>query len=299
MKRFATLLQRGVYTCFAAFMLGAIPAILTGQPLYRTFDQNDLGIKKAPAGKILGAHAMFRFVNTTGTYVGVLHVKFNAPVISLDSIGAVSTSFNSSKKNLDISGTFQDGDTVTVSGLFSKKNVDIRAKWSWGDGSLVQPDAEQATTAMPVVVQPNGGNVLDVLYKKIIPKPAGLVIGIVDVTQQNGWIRYKNPNPKFFAHTGIPRCFDLISTGLGGTRTFRGQLMNPQVMKHNNHLLGEVHALKLAIIANDARITLPDTPATRLGDLFYADSTSPGDPCNGRTIRQITTLADSALSFCA
>jgi len=299
MKRFATLLQRGVYTLCVAFALGAIPGIVTAQPLYRTFDQNDLGIKKAPAGKILGARAMFHFINTTGSYNGVLHVMFNAPVISLDTIPSMSVSLNSTKKNLDISGIFNDGDTVKVSGVFSKKNVDIRARWSWGDGSLVQPDAEQATTAIPVVVQPNGGNVLDVLYKKIIPKPAGLVIGIVDLTKQNGWIRYKNPNPKFFAHTGIPRCFDLISTGLGGTRSFRGQLMNPQVIKHNNHLLGEVHALKLAIIANDARITLPDTPATRLGDLFYDDSTNGGDPCNGRTIRQITTLADSALTFCA
>ncbi|HUL43365.1 MAG TPA: T9SS type A sorting domain-containing protein [Bacteroidota bacterium] len=299
MKRFATLSQRGVCAFCIILMIWAIPGLMTAQPLYRTFIQNDLGVKKTQAGKILGARASFRFINVTGSFAGVLHVKFNAPVMSLDSIPSMTVSLNSTKKNLDISGIFNDGDTVKVSGLFSKKNVDIRAKWAWGDGSLVQPDAEQAATATPVVIQPNGGNVLDVLYKKIIPKPAGLVIGIVNMTKQNGWVRYKSANPKFFTHTGLARCFDLISSGLGGTRTFKGQLINPQVSKHDNHLLGEVHALKLAIIANDARITLPDTPATRLGDLVYSDTTNPGDPANGKTLRQITTLADSALTFCS
>lgn len=278
--------------------LGLMTVSLYAQPTYRTFNQNDLGTKKVAAGKIVGARASFQFINNSGSSTGALHVKFNAPVISIDTISGLTSAVNSNKKNLDLTGTINDGDTVVVSGLFNKKNIDIRATWSWGDGSIVQLNATQATVAMPVILQPNGGSVLDFLYKKVIPKKPGLVIGVVSDKHAFGWIRYTTSNPKFFPNTDTARCFDILVTSRGVVKPFWGEFKNPTVTKYNNHLLGEVHALNLAIIANDARVTMPDTPATRLGDIIYFDSTNANDPCNGKTLRQITMLADTAFTFC-
>jgi len=79
-----------------------------------------------------------------------------------------------------------------------------------------------------------------------------------------------------------------------------GELRNPHVRKHNNHLLGEVHALKLAIVANDSGVTEPlDSLTTPLGDLLYNDTVNPGDPCNHMKVRGIVSLVDSALTYCA
>ncbi len=84
-----------------------------------------------------------------------------------------------------------------------------------------------------------------------------------------------------------------------GKRVFSGRLRNPHVKEHNNHLLGEVHALKLAIVANDSSVTEPlDSLSPPLGDLIYNDGANLGDPFNTLTIREIVHLADSALTYC-
>jgi len=172
------------------------------------------------------------------------------------------------------------------------------ATWSWGSGGGYQVNEAQAIAATPIIVQPNGGNIQDYLYKKVISKTSGLLIGVVSDKHAFGWVRYKTSNPKFFPHTDTARCFDIIRASNGSVKPFWGELKNPTVTKYNNHLLGEVHALNLAIIANDVGITIPDTPATRLGDIIYYDSTNASDPCNGKTLRQITMLADTAFTFC-
>jgi hypothetical protein len=106
-------------------------------------------------------------------------------------------------------------------------------------------------------------------------------------------------NGKYFPHTGTPRCLDYTVSTTGVQRAITRQLRNFSNKKHNNHLLGELHALKLAIAANDAGITEPTDPnETRIGDLFYNDGGNPGDPFNGMTLRQAAHLVDSALTFC-
>src|SRR6185503_10544531 len=78
------------------------------------------------------------------------------------------------------------------------------------------------------------------------------------------------------------------------------QLRNVHYKKHNNHLLGELHTLKLGILANDAGITEPTDPnETRIGDLLYNDGSNLDDPLNGMTLRQAAHLVDSALTYCA
>jgi hypothetical protein len=85
----------------------------------------------------------------------------------------------------------------------------------------------------------------------------------------------------------------------GTKRPFTVLLKDPHVKKHNNHLLGELHALKLAIIANDSSITEPlDSLSSALGDLIYNDPANPGDPFNTMTLRQLVHLTDSALTYC-
>jgi len=299
MKHFVSGFRSDVAFLIRMFIcLGVVTISLHAQPTYRTFNQNDLGTKKVAAGKIVGAKATFQIINITGSSSAGLHVKFNAPIISVDTINGLTPAINSNKKILDITGTISSGDTVVISGVFNKKSINITATWYWGDAGAFQLDATQATVSMPVVLQPNGGNVLYYLYKEVIPKKIGLLIGVVSDKHAFGWVRYTTANPKFFPHTDSARCFDIIISPRGVVKPFWGELKNPLVTKYNNHLLGEVHALNLAIIANDAGVTMPDTPATRLGDIIYFDSTNVNDPCNGRTLRQITMLADTVFTFC-
>ncbi len=297
MIRFATAFRSAARVCF--IMSFTLSSLLSAQLKYRTFNQNDLSQKKLKAGKIVGADAVFKFVNHTGSTVNSLHVQFNAALTTLTNNGGLSgVSISNFGKTLDGTKDVPDGDSIQIAGEFNKKDIDVRAAWYWNDGSLISPRGTQAASAWPVVVQPNGGNLLDFIYKKIVPNSAGLVIGVPNAPG-GGWIQYKSADRKDFPHTGYSRCFDLIARGTSLPKKFVGRLMNPKVAKHDNHLLGEVHALRLAIIANDAGATTPSTPATPLGDLVYYDSSNPGDRFNGKTVRQLTQIADTAFSYCS
>jgi len=285
-----------LFAAASSIVLAQPPDVVTGPPKYRTFNQMDLGEKKARAGKIVAARAAFRFTNTTGVTMPSLHVRFNAPVLAMEDSGGILLSIVG--KYVDGFGSIAPGQIVNLAGLFSKANSNVRAEWYWGDGNFIRAQASQATVASPVIQQPNGGNVFYFLYKNIVRRPDGIVFGVPNTTGGDGWIRYMNPDRKFFPHLGTPRCFDLVAISVVRTKEFVKEVKNPHVKKHDNHLLGEAHALRLAILANDRGVTLPDTPATRLGDIVYYDSTNPGDLCNGKTLRQITWLADTALTFC-
>jgi hypothetical protein len=120
-------------------------------------------------------------------------------------------------------------------------------------------------------------------------------MGVPDPGPTIGSVRYVSTDRRYFPHSGPPRCFSF-------SRAFR----NPRVSKHDNHLLGELHALKLAIVGYDSGYIYPwnDGPgdpssAPLFGDLIYLDSANAGDPANGRSIREIANLGDSALSFCS
>jgi len=301
MINIAITLRRTLSPLVALMLLAG--TIAFAQPSYRTFVQNDLAEKKAKAGKILAASSCFTFVDTLpGATATSLHVRFNAEIISIEDSGGFTIVLDR-KKTLHASGrTVAPGSSVTLCLTFAKKNLNVHTNfWYWDtNGVRFGPKYGEMgpSSSTAIQVQPNGGNVREYLYKHVITRPAGLVVGVPD-TGHVGWIRYKTADRKYFPHTGLARCFDLISDGAGHTKPFDRRLNNPHVKKHNNHLLGEVHALKLAVLANDAGVTKPDTPATRLGDILYNDLANPGDPCNGKTIRQILLLADSALTYCS
>jgi hypothetical protein len=195
--------------------------------------------------------------------------------------------------------TVAPGDSVVLCFNLAKKAPGAQANFWWWDTNGVQVGnkrVELAGTYSPISIQPNGGNVRDYIYKHIIHSRTGVVVGIVNDTDKVGYIRYKTADRKYFPHSDSARCFDEINTG-SSTRPFNHKLQNPHVRKHNNHLLGEVHALKLAIIANDSGATQP-LDATTLGDLIYNDLGNPGDPGNGLTLRKLTAFVDSALTYC-
>ncbi|MDI6803118.1 MAG: T9SS type A sorting domain-containing protein [Bacteroidota bacterium] len=272
------------------------------QPKYRTFSQNDLSLKKAKAGKVVSSNTTFVFHNDELTQAANgIQIRFNSSIISiLDSGGFSSFTFLDKNKTVRATGkTVSLGDSAVLSFNVAKKAQGTQANfWFWlVDG--VQAGVKRTELAgsyTPNFIQPNGGNVLEYIYKKIINRPAGLVIGKVTDTLAVGWIRYMKADRMYFPHTGTAGGFDEIATGSSQVKPFIRELKNPKVKKHDNRLLGEVHALKLAIIANDSGATEP-TDTTALGDLLYNDLSNPTDPCNGLKIREITYLADSILTY--
>ncbi len=285
---------------------GLALSVAHAQPLYRTFNQVDLSGKKAKAGKALGSTGCFIFRNdSTGLTVNSLHARFNATVTAiLDSGGFTAFTFDSKRKIFDATGrTVSAGDSVHLCFAFDKKSLGVKSNFWWWDTNGVTAGTKRGELRGDITlitIQPNGGNVLEYLYKHVIERPAGLIVGTrrADSSGTYGWIRYKTADRKFFPHGDSSRCFDYIISGNGNRHPFLGELKNPHVKKHDNHLLGELHALKLAVIANDSGVTQPDTPATRLGDLIYNDLSNSGDPANNRTIRQVIAFVDSALTYC-
>jgi type IX secretion system substrate protein len=278
-------------------------------PKYRTFSQSSLSDKKAKAGKLTGSSVCFTFHNTTDSVNNDLHAKFNTHIISVDNAGGFPTATIVDKgKSLDLSGMdVAPGDSVTICLTVDKKDADSHANFWWWTKNSVQIGPKNGALAnsgyTPIQIQPNGGNALEYIYKKIITRPNGLVVGIPQPTKDSalvhGWIRYMKADRKYFPHVGNPRCFDLIVNGNGGTKPFVKQLKNPHVKKHDNELLGELHALKLACVANDSGFTEPlDTNAALFCSLVYNDTVNPGDPCNGKSIEELIYLADSALTYC-
>jgi hypothetical protein len=286
-----------IVLCFIAV------ASLSAQPKYRTFSQFSLSEKKAKAGKILSSNSSFIFKNdVSGITVNGLHARFNSAIISiLDSGGFTSIEISEKRKTITATGrTIAAGDSAILTFNLEKKAPGAQTNFWWWelDGSMVGTRREGlAGTFEGISIQPNGGNLLEFIYKRIVHRPLGVVVGMMTDTNDVGWVRYKTADRKFFPHTNPARCFDRISTGSAITHPFDRELKNPHVKKHNNHLLGEVHALKLAVIANDSGATQPlDT--TALGDLIYNDLGNPGDPGNGLTIRQLIFFVDSALTYC-
>ena len=208
---------------------------------------------------------------------------------------------------LDVAGRAVDpGASVTLCLLVQKKLAGTQSDFWWwtnnsGDRASTTYLKLDPTTDAQLFTQPNGGNARDFIYKKIIARPAGVVMGIPrpDSAKFYGWIRYKTADRYDFAHAGYARCFDFIKSANGTDHPFVKELKNPHVVKHDNHLLGEAHALKLAVIANDAHVTEPfDLSSTRLGDLIYNNAVDPADAFNGLTIRQLLLKTDSLLTFC-
>ncbi|MBI1803699.1 MAG: T9SS type A sorting domain-containing protein [Ignavibacteriae bacterium] len=148
---------------------------------------------------------------------------------------------------------------------------------------------------------PNSANVRDEAFAKAYPKikkgfagyPGGLVLGNArpDSALSYGWIRFDKGKAiaNFVPHTGASRGFDTTLDG----KQFVGEKKNPKLDKYNNHLVGELLALRVNIGASDAEITPPT-----FGDLTYnLDDTVNGIPLKGMSLRTIASLADNFLTY--
>ncbi|HEV8539119.1 MAG TPA: T9SS type A sorting domain-containing protein [Bacteroidota bacterium] len=309
MKRFLQI--RGAAVCslivLSLVLLGT--SVLKSQSKYRTFSQQALSEKKGRPGRSLGSNVCFTFTNEDRFPRYGFHAIVGAKILAvLDSGGFPTLNVLSNYRIIEASGLFIDtGKSATICLLVQSKEPGTKVNfWWWSSAAnphIIPTHTKlEASSDIQLFTQPNGGNVREYIYRKIITRPAGIILGIPrpDSAKSYGWVRFKTPDRKYFPDTGRARCFDYIMKSSGLTKAFHGELKNPHVKKHDNRLLGEVHALRLAVIANDARVTEPlDESSTRLGDLIYNDAGNPDDPYNGLTIRQILAKADSALTFCS
>ncbi len=291
-------------TIAVALVLAAATATVA-QPKYRTFNQVDLSLKKAAAGKVVGTTVTFKLKNPRLTPVYGFHAILSAKLISIQDSGGFTGFEVSDKRAIDaMGGSIAGGDSITVTFLVNSRKPGTVINYFWWTDQAGDRRTNTEYKLPPIAdeqhfVLPNGGNIREFLYKKILTRPEGLVLGIVAPEQGVGWIRNLSANGKYFPHTGAPRCLDYTVSSTGRLKAITKQLRNVHYKKHNNRLLGELHTLKLAIAANDAGITEPTDPnETRIGDLLYSDGGNPSDPFNGMTLRQAAHLVDSALTFC-
>jgi hypothetical protein len=290
-----------------AVLLLVVGAAVVGQPRYRTFSQSALALKKTNVGRPLGSLVTFTFVNDTALRGGV-HGTISSQIrVIVDSGGFKTIDLDGAGRLFSAYGKLLNrGDTARLTFRVDNKMAGTHIVLWWltdtlGQRRSVTHGLVAAETDIQMYVQPNGGNVRDYIYKKVIQRPQGVVAGIPrpDAATQFGWIRFKTSDRLVFPQRGPARCFDYLVRPSGTQKPFLGEIKNPHVQKYDNHLLGEVHALKLAIIANDAGVTEPVEPGTnRLGDLLYTDTDNPTNPRNGMTLRELVHLADSALTYC-
>lgn len=291
----------GAYVVLLTFVFTS----LSVSQSFRTFNQMEFSQKKAKMGKAASSDVTFVFHNNLESSVNGLRGELNAAILEvLDDGGSSEVVLTKKNKEFTASGlSVGPGDSVTLTFTTSKKAPGaLVTKWTWmTDGMATgarQTELAAAATAINYI-QPNGGTVLEYLYKSVIARPAGVVVGTVTDTPGVGWVRYMKGDRMYFPHSGEAGCFDVIIAGKDKTKPFVGELKNPKTKKVNNHFLGELHLLKLAVIANDSGVTEPVGTSVQLfGDLLYRDSSSVDDPGNERTVRQIVSLADSAMTYC-
>jgi hypothetical protein len=141
-----------------------------------------------------------------------------------------------------------------------------------------------------VSLMPNEGNVRDTVFQRG-KFSQGLIVGIerYDSTGQYGWIWYRN---SLFTRRTLPQTGEARGFDKRMDKPFIGILRNPTPHRYNNSIVGELIALKVNIAASDVGITPP-----WLGDLRYVDETNPNDPFNGRSLRDVSRLTDSMLTY--
>ncbi|MBI5021195.1 MAG: T9SS type A sorting domain-containing protein [Ignavibacteriales bacterium] len=164
--------------------------------------------------------------------------------------------------------------------------------------SFVQESLTLKAISIKLTQKPNMGNVCEEAMRLAYPKikkgyigyPGGMVIGSQnpDSATSYGWMRFDKGKSvsSYLPDTGSPRWFDFYSSA-----PFVGEKKNPKRDKHNNHLAGELIALKISIAASDAGITAPT-----FGDIRFDDG-NPLNPYRNKTLRQIAATADNYLTY--
>ncbi|MBS4029649.1 MAG: T9SS type A sorting domain-containing protein [Ignavibacteriales bacterium] len=185
-------------------------------------------------------------------------------------------------------------DTVSVFAMFEQDTAQIPTATKFRTFSQRQLSSLKVKPKGRKVVLPDSSDARDTIFTREVGKGA-LVLGVAqtnkDSAKRYGWIVFKKAKEvaKFFLQTGESYFFDSLRTPGGTSKKFVKALVNPKPPKYNNHLAGELAALKLNIAASRHRTTRPG-----FGGLIYTDENS---QFNGMTIMQINRFADSAMTY--
>jgi hypothetical protein len=284
-----------------SLVLLAASSITLRAQRYRTFSQYDLSEKSI---RISQQIRTLTIANVNPDTMDGVRVRFVTPVVFIrDSSGFSDLAISGRSKILEARGQILPGRVLRFTYVHRTKDKRQPLNGYVSSANIAsilftrsgQPVAQYSYSEESVGYLLTAGNLRDLLYKRVLHTQTGLRMGVPDPGPTIGSVRYVSSDRRYFPHSGPPRCFSF-------SRAFR----NPKVSKHDNHLLGELHALKLAIVGNDSGYIYPVnadpnnySAAPLFGDLIYLDSANSADPANGRSIRQIGDLGDSALSFCS
>jgi hypothetical protein len=195
------------------------------------------------------------------------------------------------------------GDVINIHGYVKSKKP-IKAKYWWLPVDVASKEkivkvALLATDPafllnQPRLPMPTYINVLEEVYPKLGP---GMLIGIdrTDSAKYYGWLTmatskdiYKTLWDKTGYHDGTPRFFDVF-TNNGKPVVKRLKSLPPN--KHDNALLAEIIALKIAIDAsNNQNIQYG------FGELIYDDSSSAYAAFHGKMVKEIAAEASAAMT---
>lgn len=141
-----------------------------------------------------------------------------------------------------------------------------------------------------VTTIPNEGNVRDTIFRRGA-FANGLYLGYqrLDNTKQYAWEMFTT---SFFTLRALPQYGTARPLDQMYGRLLHNVLRNPSVTRYNNRLSGELMALKLNIAMSDEGLTTPN-----FGDIVFHDTAAAPNVLNDRSLRQITALADSVLTY--
>jgi hypothetical protein len=140
-----------------------------------------------------------------------------------------------------------------------------------------------------ILAMPNPGDVRDSVFHNGA-FVYDLTVGIkrTDSSRAYGWATFTR---SIFVRNALPQTIQPRAFDYFPSRKYLGKLINPNLGRYNNRLLGEMLALKINIGASDLGMT-----QQQLGDLVYSDSIV-NNPLNGKRIRAIALSVDSMMTY--
>ncbi len=269
---------------------------------YRTFTISQLSQSKAVRKKPIARQFCATFVNTSGEDVNGLQIQFTKSLVySIVATITQHTPFTTASSFDGRTWTFggatvHNNDTVIICGYANSGKIVKIGSWHWIINTI--PQARQASFSPASQIQllpmPSFANVRNQAFLQG-GFPNGMLLGVArnDSAKKYGWVRIRKSRSLLYSiidrsgfHSGPPRGFDKFGNG---KKIVKEQKKLPPIY-HNNHLFGELIALRFAMTTSSIGIT----PAG-FGNLIYDDGAA--NPLNGLTIAQIATRVDSALTF--
>lgn len=145
------------------------------------------------------------------------------------------------------------------------------------------------------VAQPSTTNGYTILLKKYKIKDANIITTDKAAKTLAKFLPSKNEieSGYWLSVPARARCFDIYNGKPWANENNLGYQKGPQYKKHPNHLVGELIALRINMMASDIGTTPAGFP-----DLVFMDSTDLSNPFNSFTVWEIANKIDTAMSNC-